>query len=184
MKQALWHLLNDFLSAILFLIVYAVSGSVRIAACTAVAAGVAQLAWLKFAGRRVEPMQWSSLGLLIVLGGATILTQNPRFVMVKPSLVHFVVAAAMLKRGWMIRYITPVARQNVSEATMVAAGYAWAALMAALGLTNLVIALDFDLATWAWFVSAGAVGAKLAAVALQYAVFRTIVRRRLAQSAS
>ena len=42
MKQALWHLLNDFLSAILFLIVYAVSGSVRIAACIAVAAGVAQ----------------------------------------------------------------------------------------------------------------------------------------------
>jgi intracellular septation protein A len=88
----------------------------------------------------------------------------------------------MLKRGWMIRYITPVARQNVSETTMVAAGYAWAALMAALGLTNLVIALHFDLATWAWFVSVGAVGAKLAAVALQYAVFRTIVRRRLAQS--
>ena len=104
--------------------------------------------------------------------------------MVKPSLVHFAVAAAMLKRGWMIRYITPVARQNVSEATMVAAGYAWAALMAALGLTNLVIALHFDLATWAWFVSVGAVGAKLAAVALQYAVFRTIVRRRLAHSAT
>ena len=82
----------------------------------------------------------------------------------------------------MIRYITPIARQNVSEATMVTAGYAWAALMATLGLTNLVIALYFDLATWAWFVSVGAVGAKVAAVALQYAVFRTIVRRRLAQS--
>src|SRR5258708_4284436 len=80
MKQALWHLLNDFLSAILFLIVYAVSGSVRIAACIAVAAGVAQLTWLKFAGRRVEPMQWTSLGLVVVLGGAAILTQNPRFV--------------------------------------------------------------------------------------------------------
>jgi hypothetical protein len=67
---------------------------------------------------------------------------------------------------------------------MVAAGYAWAALMAALGLTNLIIALYFGLASWAWFVVLGAVGAKAAGVALQYAVFRTIVRRRLAQSAT
>lgn len=56
-------------------------------------------------------------------------------------------AAAMLRRGWMIRYITPSVRQNVSEATMVAAGYAWAALVAARGL--------------------GAVGARVAGVALQ-----------------
>jgi len=83
----------------------------------------------------------------------------------------------------MIRYLTPIARQNVPETTMVAAGYAWAVLMAVLGLTNLIIAFYFDLAVWAWFVSVGAVGAKLAGVALQYAVFRTIVRRRLAQSA-
>jgi len=184
MKQALWHLLNDFLSAILFLIVYGASGSVRIAAGVAVAAGLAQFGWLYFTGRRIEPMQWWSLVLVVVLGGATILTQSPRFVMSKPSIAHFAVAAAMLRRGWMIRYITPIARQNVPEATMVAAGYAWATLMAALGLINLIIAVYFDFATWAWFVSVGAVGAKLAAVATQYAVFRTIVRRRLAQSAN
>ena len=55
---------------------------------------------------------------------------------------------------------------------IVAVGYAWAALIAAFGLTNLIIALFFGLNTWAWFVSVGAIGAK----ALQYAVFRTIVR--------
>jgi intracellular septation protein len=67
---------------------------------------------------------------------------------------------------------------------MVAAGYAWAVLMAAIALTNLIIALYFNLGTWAWFVCIGAVGAKLAAVVLQFAVFRMIVRRRLAQSAT
>jgi intracellular septation protein len=183
MKQALWHLLDDLLSAILFLIVYAASGSVRTAAGVAVAAGLAQCGWLYFSGRRIEPMQWSSLAVVTVLGGATILTQNPRFVMVKPSFVHFAVAAAMLRRGWMVGYITPIARKTVSETTMVAAGYAWAILMAALGLANLVIAGYCDVATWAWFIAVGAVGAKLAALAIQYAVFRTIVRRRPAQSA-
>jgi len=44
------------------------------------------------------------------------------------------------------------------------------------------IALQFDFATWAWFISVGAVGAKLVAFALQYGVFRTIIRQRIAPS--
>ena len=61
---------------------------------------------------------------------------------------------------------------------MVAAGCSWAAP----GLANLVIALYFDIATRAWFVVVGAIGAKVAVVALRYAIFQTIVCRRLAQS--
>jgi intracellular septation protein len=182
MKQVLRHLLYDFLSAILFLIVYAVSGDVQIAAGVALVVGMGRFAWLKLTGGQIEPAQWTSLALVVVLSGATILTQSPRFFMVKPSIVHFAVAGLMLQRGWMIRYISPIARQNVPEATMVVAGYGWAALIAALGLTNLIIVLYFSFAAWAWFVSVGAVGAKVAAGALQYAVFRSIVRRRLAQS--
>ena len=74
------------------------------------------------------------------------------------------------------RCVNPI--QKVSHITRSARGK-----MAALRLANLVIAGYFDVATWAWFISVGAVGAKLAALAIQYAVFRTIVRRWLAQSA-
>jgi intracellular septation protein A len=182
MKQVLGHLLYDFLSAILFLIVFAAFGNVRIAASVAIVAGLGRFAWLKLAGRQIEPAQWTSLALVVVLSGATILTQSPRFIMLKPSIVHFAVGGLMLQRGWMIRYITPIARQLVPEATVVAAGYGWAALMVALGLTNLIIVLCFSFVMWVWFVSVGAVGVKIAAGALQYAVFRSIARRRLAQS--
>jgi intracellular septation protein len=181
-KHALRQLLSDFLSAILFLVVYALSGDLFAAAAIALAAGVAQFTRLKLTGRRVEPMQWMSLGLVVVLGGATMLTQSPRFIMVKPTIVHFAVAAVMLRRGWMIRYLPEIVLRNVPEPAIVAAGYGWAALLAAIGLVNLIIALQFDFATWAWFVSVGAVGAKLAAFALQYAVFRAIVRQRIASS--
>jgi len=61
----------------------------------------------------------------------------------------------------------------------VIAGYAWAALLVGIGFANIAIALYADFATWAWFVSIGAVGAKIAAFLLQYAVFRTLVRRNL-----
>ena len=183
MKQAFRQLLGDFLSAILFLVVYAVSGSLFAAAGIAVAAGLAQLAHLRLTRRRIEPMQWMSLGLVVVLGGATMLTQSPRFIMIKPTIVHFAVATVMLRRGWMLRYLPEIVVRNVPRPTIVAAGYAWAALLAALGLANLFIALRFDFATWAWFISVGSVGAKLAAFALQYGVFRAIVRQRIAQAA-
>jgi len=183
-KQALRQLLSDFLSAILFLAVYALSGDLFAAAAIAVAAGLAQLAGIWLTGRRVEPMQWMSLGLVVVLGGATMLTQSPRFIMLKPTIVHLAVAAVMLRRGWMIRYLPEIVVQNVPEPAVVTAGYAWAALLAAIGLVNLIIALHFDFATWAWFISVGAVGAKLVAFALQYGVFRTIIRQRIAPSAA
>ena len=183
MKQALRQLLSDFLSAILFLVVYAISGSLFAAAGIAVSAALVQFARLGLTRRRIEPMQWMSLGLVVVLGGATMLTQSPRFMMIKPTIVHFAVATVMLRRGWMLRYLPELVLQNVPEPTIVAAGYAWAALLAALGLTNLFIALRFDFTTWAWFISVGSVGAKLAAFAVQYGVFRAIVRQRIAQAA-
>jgi intracellular septation protein A len=96
-KQALRQLLGDFLSAILFLVVYALSGDL-FAAAIAVAAGVAQLARIWQTGR-VEPTQWMS---------ATMLTQSPRFIMVKPTIVHFAVAAVMLRRGWTLRYLPEI----------------------------------------------------------------------------
>ena len=68
------------------------------------------------------------------------------------------------------------------EPTIVATGYAWATLLAALGLANLIIAWHSDFVTWPWFVSVGSVGAKLAAFALQYGFFRAIIRQRVAQS--
>ena len=141
MKQALWQLLSDFLSAILFLVVYAVSGSLFVAAAVAVAAGLAQFARLRLTQHPIEPMQWMSLGLVVVLGGATMLTQSPRFMMIKPTIVHFAVATVMLRRGWMLRYLPEIVLRSVPEPTIVAAGYAWAGLLALLGLANLFIAL-------------------------------------------
>jgi len=124
LKQALRQLLGDFLSAILFLVVYVVSGSLFAAAGIAVAAGLAQLVRLKVARRRIEPMQSMSLGLVVALGGATMLTQSPRFMMIKPTIVHFAVATVMLRRGWMLRYLPEIVLRSVPEPTIVAAGYA------------------------------------------------------------
>lgn len=179
MTQAFRQLFEDFLSTILFFAVYALSGNLYAAVGVAVAVGLAQLLRLKLAGRPVEPMQGMSLALVLVFGAATILLETPLLMMLKPSVVHLAIAAVMLRRGWMSRYLPPVARDNLPERVVVAAGYGWAALLAALAFANLVVALGFDIRVWAWFISVVAGGAKLAALLLQYAVFRAIIRGRL-----
>jgi intracellular septation protein len=183
MKQALSHLFDDYLSAGLFLLVYGASGSLRPAVGVTVVLAVVPVLRLVLKRRRVAPLRWMSLGLVLALGAAAWFTQSPRFIMARPSVVHFALAAAMSRGGWMFRFLNPPAQRNVPRAAVVAAGHAWAVLMAALGFTNLIIALYFDLAVWAWFVMAIAVGAKAAALALQFAVFRSFVRRQPIEAA-
>ncbi|HTV88888.1 MAG TPA: septation protein IspZ [Stellaceae bacterium] len=182
MKQALRQLAGDFLSAIVFFALYAVTGNLYLGVGMAIAVGLAQVGRHKLAGRAVEPMQWMSLGLVVVLGGATILFHTPRFVMLKPTIAHLAVAAVMLRRGWMTRYLPPIAQQYLDQSIIDAAGYGWAALQVALAVTNVVLALEVSIATWAWFISFANIAATATALGLQYLVFRAIVRRRIIAS--
>ncbi len=184
MTQALRQLVEDFLSAILFFAIYALTGSLALGVGAAMAVGIAQVLRLRLLRRPITAMQAMSLALVIVLGAATILLDSPRLLMMKPSVIHLAIAAIMLRRGWMRRYLPLVVQQRVGERAILAAGYGWAALLASLGIANLVIAAECDIATWAWFISVGAGGAKLAAFLVQYAVFRTIGRRRVASGAA
>jgi len=177
------QLLSDFLSAIVFLVVYGLSDNIYLATAAAVGVAAAQVAIMKSRGQPIDAMQWLVLGLVLVLGAATLITSDSRFIMVKPSIIHCAVGAVMLRRGWMIRYLPPIARDNLPESVMVTAGYAWAALMFALGFVNLIIATGFSFRVWAWFITFGAIGAKVAAFLIQYAVFRTIIGRKLRAAA-
>jgi intracellular septation protein A len=177
MRTALVQLLSDFLSVIAFLIVYGGTDNLYLATGAAIAVSVAQFVVFKIRGKSADAMQWLILGMVVVLGAAALITEDSRFVMVKPSIVHFAVGAVMLRRGWMMRYLPPAVRDNIPEPVLVASGYAWAALMFALGALNIVIALTQPFGVWAWFISVGAVGAKIVAFLAQYAVFRMIFRR-------
>jgi hypothetical protein len=84
-------------------------------------------------------MTWASLGLVIVLGGVTLLTQDPRFVLAKPSLAHFAIGAIMLKRDWMLRYMPPIVAETIPDYVRMA-GYAWAILMFVLGAGTIAVA--------------------------------------------
>jgi intracellular septation protein A len=184
MGTALLQLGEDFLSTIVFVVVYLATGRLTLAVACALAIGVAQLAIVKWRGRTLDLMQWLSLALVVAFGAAALITDDSRFMMAKPSVIHFAVGAVMLRPGWMQRYMPPIVAKNVAENVLVVSGYAWAALMFALGLANLYVAAAFPVATWAWFISVVAIGAKVVALLVQFLVLRILIRRRLRATAA
>jgi len=166
MKDVFARLASDFFSTIVFLALYLSTGNVVLATSVAIAGAVAQVIYARVKEKPLGFMTYASVGLVIVLGSATLLTQDPRFVLAKPSIAHFAIGAIMLKRGWMLRYMPPIVAETIPE-YVTAAGYAWAALMFVLAAGTIAVAMTGDMKLWAFYISVVVVCAKIVEFAIQ-----------------
>jgi intracellular septation protein len=180
MIDVMRRLAADFLSTIAFVAVLMASGNVLLATAFAIASSIGQFVYARVTRQPLNAMAWASIGLVIVLGGATFLTTDARFVLMKPSIAHFAIGAIMLRPGWMSRYVPAVVRDNAPDLPVIA-GYCWAGLMFVLGAGTVAAALSGDLRLWTLYVTVIAVGAKLLAFLVQYVTFRIVISRRLAR---
>jgi intracellular septation protein A len=178
MKDIFARLGSDFLSTIVFLVLYLTTGDVILATAVAIAGAVGQVIYARYKGQKLGYMTWASLGLVIVLGGATLLTHDPRFVLAKPAIGHAAIGLIMLKRGWMLRYLPPIVTETIPEYVTVA-GYAWAALCFLLAAGTIAVASTGDMKLWAFYVSVVLIGAKIAAFGVQYFAFRILITQRI-----
>lgn len=177
-------LLLDMASTLFFLAVYLVTEDVPLAVALGIGLGFAQIAWQLVRKEPIDTMQWLSLFLVVASGSATLLTNDPRFVMVKPSVIYVIIGVVMLKRGWMNRYLPPVAQEIVPDIG-VFFGFVWSLLMFASAGVNIYVALNYSVVTWAAFMSVYGIASKLGLFLIQYSTMRFIgVRRRRAQLAT
>lgn len=183
MKDVFRRLGSDFLSTIVFLVIYLATDNVILATSVAILGAIGQVIWSRIKGQALSYMTWASLGLVIVLGGATLITHDPRFVLAKPAIGHAAIGLIMLKRGWMLRYMPKIVTETIPE-YVTAAGYAWAALMFALATGTIAVAMSGDIKLWTFYVTVVLIGAKLVAFAVQYVAFRLVVGHRLRAAAN
>lgn len=172
------YLLGDLLSTLAFVGMWALTHSLALSMAGAIALGVGEIALTRMRGKRVEVMQWLSLFLVVVFGGASLMTGSPEFVMLKPTLIYAAVGLVMLKPGWMIRYMPPVAQERGADLGLVF-GYVWSALMFATAVLNAAVLYLAGPAAWAVFIGVFPLASKLALFAVQYVVMRSILRRRI-----
>jgi len=182
MKDVFRRLASDFLSTIVFLVIYLATDNVILATAVAIVGAVGQVIWSRIRGQTLGYMTWASLGLVIVLGGATLITHDARFVLAKPAIGHVAIGLIMLKRGWMLRYMPAIVTETIPE-YVTYAGFGWAALMFVLAAGTVGVAMTGDLKLWTFYVTVVLIGAKLAAFAVQYVAFRLLVRSRLRAAA-
>jgi len=171
-------LLLDLASTIVFLVVFLLTHNTILAVGLGMALGLAQIATQFVRRRTIETMEWLSLFLVIAAGTATLLTDDPRFVLFKPTLIYAIVGVVMLKPGWMNRYLPDIARAVVPDVAVVV-GFVWAGLMFVSAMVNAFVALTCSVATWALVMPIFGIVSKLTVFVIGFAAMRFIGRRRV-----
>ena len=172
------YLAEDMASMILFVIVLEVSHNTLLAVAAGMALGVAQIAWHMARKQKIDAMTWLSVALVIAGGTATFLTNDPRFVMLKPSVIHVIIGVFMLKAGWMNRYLPQIAQDTVPDVAIVF-GFVWSGLMFLTAGLNIAIALNYDALTWGKIMSIFGIASMAGLFLIQFAIMRFIGERRV-----
>jgi intracellular septation protein len=154
-------LLADFFPIILFFAAFKFAG-IYVATGVAIAATVAQIAWLRYTRGKVEPIQWVSLAIIVAFGGATIALHDETFIKWKPTILYWVMGATLAAGQLVLRknLLKSVmgSQLELPEAAWRAMTWSWISFFALMGAINLWVAFHFDTNTWVNYKLFGGMG--------------------------
>jgi intracellular septation protein A len=171
-------LLLDLASTLFFLVVYLLTHNTILAVGLGIALGLAQIGTQFIRRRPIHVMEWLSLVLIIAAGIATLLTHDPRFALMKPSVIYAIVGGVMCKPGWLNRYLPDIAQAVVPDVATIV-GFAWAGLMFVSAAVNAFVALTCSLETWALIMPIYSIVSKVAVFVAGFAAIRLTAQRRI-----
>jgi len=177
-------LATDLAATLFFYLILSTTHSVALATTVGIALGVGQFIFMRLRGTPLVPMQLTSLALVIVMGGLTLITHDARFVLFKATVVYVAISGAMLEPGWMYRYIPPIAVDHIPRRLVVGFGYVWAALIFGTGVLNLYLTFTAKPETVAKVLAIWAPSSKITLFLIQFFLMRTIGRRNYRAAAA
>jgi intracellular septation protein len=154
-------LLLDFFPIIVFFAAFKLF-DIYVATGVAIAATVAQIAYLRWSTGKVEPMQWLSLGVIVLFGGATLLAQNETFIKWKPTVLYWLMAGALfigqvVFRKSLLKSLMG-AQMALPDGAWRVMTWSWVGFFTVMGLLNLWVAFNFATDTWVNFKLFGGLG--------------------------
>ena len=156
--------LFDMFPVILFFAAFKFYG-IYTATAVAIAASFAQIGWVWFRHRKVEPMLWVSLGVITVFGGATLILQNENFIKWKPTVLYWLFSAAL---GGAALFFKKNLIRSMMEKSVALPEPIWGKLLISwvvffivMGVLNLYVAYTYSTDTWVNFKMFGGMGLML-----------------------
>ena len=172
------YLVLDMASTLFFLALFFLTHNTWLAVSLGVALGVAQIGLQLIRGKTVATMEWLSLFLIIAAGATTLYTNDPRFVLIKPSVFYAIVGVVMLKPGWLNRYLPDIVKR-ITPDVATAVGYYWAGLMFVSAAVNAYVALTRSITEWAMVMPIYGIVSKLVVFSTGFLAIRVMTRRRV-----
>jgi intracellular septation protein len=162
--------LFDLFPVALFFVAFKFFG-IYAATTVAIVASFLQIGWLKLRKRKVEPMMWISLAIVVVFGGATLVLHDETFIKWKPTVLYWLFAgviagAEVFAHRNLIRAMLEEQVQMPDPAWR-RLNWSWVGFFAVMGAVNLYVAYNFSTDTWVNFKLFGGMGLMLAFVILQ-----------------
>ncbi len=163
-------LLLDFFPIVLFFVAYKLA-DIYVATGVAIVATLIQIGWLRWKTGKVETMQWLSLGIIVVFGGATLLAHDEAFIKWKPTALYWLMGGALAIGQWvfgrnLLRTLMG-SQIQLPDAAWRMMNWSWTAFFAFMGALNLWVAYRFDTDTWVSFKLFGGIGLLVVFVLLQ-----------------
>lgn len=162
--------LFDFFPVILFFVAYKFA-DIFVATGVAIAASIAQIAYVLARGRKVTGMQWIGLVVIVVFGGATLLLRDELFIKWKPTVLYWLAGAVFLGalafRVNLVKAVMSEGGLELPEAIWTRLAVAWGAFFIFKGTLNLYVAYAFSTDIWVNFKLFGGMGLMFAFVIAQ-----------------
>lgn len=153
--------LSDLFPVLLFFGAYSLSRNIYLATSVAIAASLLQVGWMLVRRRKVELMQWVSLVLIVVFGGATLWLHNKHFIMWKPTVLYWLMASALIisdRMGKNGLRLMMGKQLSLPEPLWRKLSFAWASFFTLVGGLNLLVAYYCSEDVWVKFKLFGVVG--------------------------
>ena len=156
--------LFDIFPVVLFFAAYKIA-DIFVATAVAIAATFVQIGWVWFRTRKVEPMLWVSLAIIVVFGGATLLLRDETFIKWKPTVLYWLFGAALAiaDHGFGRNRIRAMRGSQIvlPDRVWTRLNQSWVAFFAVMGVINLYVAYNFATDTWVDFKLFGGTGLML-----------------------
>ena len=141
-----------------------------VATAVAIAATIAQVGWLLARRKKVQPMLWASLAIIVVFGGLTLYLRDKTFILWKPTVLYWLFGAvlaggALLKRNLIQALLA--GEMRLPERVWARLNWSWVVFFALMGVVNLYVAFNYSEKIWATFKLFGGMGLMFLFVVVQ-----------------